>query len=245
MDTSGTKDTYEVGCPQYPRGNLPLRYAASTIAGMTIYQTRHSKVRRLLAERKLMLKDFAHILGKSPAQVSAFAGENPHKNIGEQIAREIELALSLPRGYLDTPEDGANATVIGSTGRKLPVIGSIAAGTWCEASDLFHPGDADEWIEAPGPVGPNAFILKVDGLSMMPLFQDGDKVVIDPALEALPGHYVAAKRCSDHGVTLKQLRQEGGEYYLYAVNPDWPERIIRMTEEWHICGRARWKITDL
>ncbi len=80
---------------------------------------------------------------------------------------------------------------------------------------------------------------------MLPKFQEGDKVVIDPDLEAHPGHFVVAKRAHDKAVTFKQLRKEGEEFYLYALNPDWPERVIRLTEEWHICGRARWKITDL
>jgi SOS-response transcriptional repressor LexA len=213
---------------------------------MTIYEIRLANTRRQLKERQLMLKDLANLLGKSPAQVSAFAGESAHKNIGEQIAREIERALDLPRGYLDTPHHGhENGTIVGTTGRKLPVIGSIAAGAWCEAVDQFNPGDAEEWVEAPGPVGANAFILRIEGISMEPLFTAGEKVVIDPSLEAQPGHYVVAKRVSDQGVTLKQLRQEGSEYYLYALNPNWPERIIRLTEEWHICGRARWKIVDL
>ena len=142
-------------------------------------------------------------------------------------------------------DESGNAVFISSTGRKLPVIGSIAAGAWCEAVDSFSPEDAEEWIDAPGPVGPNAFILRVEGISMEPKFFDNDKVVIDPALEALPGHFIAAKRVRDQGVTLKQLKREGDEYYLYALNPNWPDRIIRMTEEWHVCGRARWRIEDL
>nr|BFE89990.1 hypothetical protein GCM10020185_05260 [Pseudomonas brassicacearum subsp. brassicacearum] len=119
-----------------------------------------------------------------------------------------------------------NATLISLTGRKLPVMGSIAAGAWCE-TNAFDPRDAEEWIDAPGPVGPRAFILRVEGMSMEPKFLEGDKIVIDPALEALPGHFVAAKRTSDQAATLKQLRQEGGEQFLYALNPDWPDRIIK------------------
>ncbi|TKJ80073.1 peptidase S24 [Pseudomonas koreensis] len=215
---------------------------------MKISDTRLHNFRRVLAERKLRLTDIADLLGKAPAQVSAFGGKNPTKGIGDQIAREIEKALGLYDGYLDIPygyDKFNNATVMSHTGRKLPVIGSIAAGAWCEFDSSFDPRDADEWIEAPGPVGPRAFILRVEGMSMEPKFAEGDKIVIDPSLEALPGHYVAAKRSRDQAATLKQLRQEGSELYLYAINPDWPERIIRMTEEWSICGRARWKISDL
>lgn len=194
------------------------------------------------------MTDIADKLGKAPAQVSAFGGKNPTKGIGNQIAREIEKALNLQSGYLDMPHSYGelnNGTVLSHTGRKLPVIGSIAAGVWCEGHGNFDPRDAEEWIDAPGPVGPNAFILRVEGISMEPKFLEGDKIVIDPALEALPGHFVAAKRSRDHATTLKQLKQEGSEQYLFALNPDWPERIIKMSEEWTICGRARWKITDL
>lgn len=215
---------------------------------MKISDTRLQNFRRVLAERKLRLTDIADRLGKAPAQVSAFGGKNPTKGIGDQIAREIEKALDLHSGYLDMPygiSEFNNATVLSHTGRKLPVIGSIAAGAWCETNCSFDPRDAEEWIDAPGPVGPRAFILRVEGMSMEPKFMEGDKIVIDPSLEALPGHFVAAKRTRDQAATLKQLKQEGNEQYLFALNPDWPERIIKMTEEWSICGRARWKISDL
>jgi SOS-response transcriptional repressor LexA len=215
---------------------------------MKISDTRLDNFRRVLAEKKLRLTDIADLLGKAPAQVSAFGGKNPTKGIGDQIAREIEKALELPSGYLDVlygVGEFNNATVLSHTGRKLPVIGSIAAGAWCDTAGNFDPKDAEEWIDAPGPVGPRAFILRVEGISMEPKFMAGDKIVIDPSLEALPGHFVAAKRSRDQAATLKQLKQEGNENFLYALNPDWPERIIRMTEDWSICGRARWKITDL
>ncbi|MEG9622080.1 XRE family transcriptional regulator [Pseudomonas guariconensis] len=215
---------------------------------MKITDTRLANFRRLLKEKGLRLADIAELLGKAPAQVSAFGGKNPTKGIGDQIARELEKALKLPTGYLDIPfsvGELSNVTMLSHAGRKLPVIGSIAAGAWCDTGSSFDPRDAEEWIDAPGPVGPKAFILRVEGISMEPKFFEGDKIVIDPSLEALPGHFVAAKRASDQAATLKQLKQEGNEQYLYAINPDWPNRIIKMTEEWSICGRARWKISDL
>lgn len=215
---------------------------------MKITDTRLQNFRKVLADRGLRLTDVSDLLGKSPAQVSAFGGRNPTKGIGDRIAREIEQALELQEGFLDithAPAHTNDSPQITHLGKKLPVIGSIAAGAWCNADSCFDPSEAEEWIEAPGPVGPRAFILRVEGISMEPKFIEGDKIVIDPSLEALPGHYVAAKRSSDHAATLKQLKQEGGEQYLYALNPDWPNRIIKLSEEWTICGRARWKISDL
>ncbi len=64
---------------------------------MNISDTRLTNLRRIMAERKLRSTDLADLLGKSQAQVSSFAGKNPSKGIGNQIAREIELALSPER----------------------------------------------------------------------------------------------------------------------------------------------------
>lgn len=141
------------------------------------------------------------------------------------------------------------ATVLGEAGRKLPVIGSIAAGAWCEAVAL-QPDAVEEWIESPGPVGPRAFVLKIDGISMYnpggPVsFADGDQVVIDPDVEPLPGDFVVARLTNSNRVTFKRLRQDEGECYLEAINPAWEPRYIRITEDWHICGKAKWKVQRL
>jgi SOS-response transcriptional repressor LexA len=215
---------------------------------MKISDTRLQNFRRVLADRKMRLTEVADLLGKAPAQVSAFGGKNPTKGIGNQIAREIEKALTLHEGYLDMPYGLGEfnvTTLISHTGRKLPVLGSFAVGKRCGNDHDFDAHDVEEWIHAPGPVGPKAFIYRVEGMSMEPKFIEGDKLVIDPGLEVQPGHFVVACRESHQGAILKQLKQEGGEHFLYALNPDWPERIIKFNTEWQICGRARWKISDL
>lgn len=195
---------------------------------------------------------------KQQSYAAIESGKTKHSKYLAQVAR----VLGLPQQAVDPSAKGPRivqetsiaygekATVMDNTGRKLPVIGSIAAGAWCEAIDEFQPGDADEWIDSPGPVGPRAFILKIEGISMLnptgPVsFADGDKVVIDPSIEAFPGDFVAAKLTSSSRVTFKRLHQEDGEWILEAINPDWSPRYMRMSEEWHICGKALWKVQKL
>ena len=52
-------------------------------------------------------------------------------------------------------------------------------------------------------------------------------------------------KCGQEAIAYSYTAEGPGLRWLYAVNPNWPERIIRMSEDWHICGRARWKIVDL
>lgn len=231
---------------------------------------RHKVIADLFKRRRLELKmsqaavaaGVQELLGgeafKQQSYAAVEAGHTKHSKYLAQIAR----VLGIPAAAVDPSAPGPSlvsetripygekASVIESTGRKLPVIGSIAAGTWCEAIDEFQPGDAEEWIEAPGPVGPRAFILVIEGISMRnpggPVsFEDGDRVVIDPSIEAMPGNFVAAKLASSNRVTFKRLQQEEGQYILEAINPDWEPRYLRMTEEWHICGKAMWKVQKL
>jgi SOS-response transcriptional repressor LexA len=168
------------------------------------------------------LLKFAHTLAFDPAEVSP----------------RLAAKFIAPSTYPIPSQNKHNAP------RMLPVIGYVQAGAFCEAVDAFQPGDADEWIEAYGPAGSNAFVLKVEGFSMEPDFLPGDKVVVDPAVECHSGDFVVAKRVSDQAVTLKRLRYEGGEPYLFATNPAWPDRIIKLDEEWHLCGRVRRKIVE-
>jgi SOS-response transcriptional repressor LexA len=94
-------------------------------------------------------------------------------------------------------------------------------------------------------VGPEAFALRIEGISMEPKFFDGDKVIIDPDLDWSIGDYVYARRESDNSGTFKQLKREGSAYYLSAVNESFNPRYILMDSEWVVVGKAKWKLEDL
>lgn len=219
---------------------------------MNTYEARIAALKAIIGDSTL--KDFAERYELDASHLSQML--NGHRNMGERAAANLEKKIGLFPGALTTPttyghETAGSAdsmslgTVKETAGRYLlPVIGYVQAGEFCEAIDSFEPGDADEWMEAYGPAGPNAFILKVEGLSMDPDFRPGDKVVVDPGAQWANGDFVVAKRTRDHAVTLKQIKREGDTHYLYATNPDWPQRIIEMNEDWHICGRVRRKITE-
>lgn len=192
-----------------------------------------------------------YMTGKIPLNISALLSLSralnfPPESVSPRLAELISTGQSgAMQSHGAQVTSVSNTTEMGSAGRLLPVVGYVQAGSFCEAPDSFQPYHADEWVEAGGPAGPRAFILRVEGFSMEPDFSPGNKLVIDPDQQWNSGDFVVAKRTSDQAVTLKQLRQEGSEFYLYATNPDWPDRVIRMTEEWSICGRARRKIVDL
>lgn len=262
LQTKLLNDNKEICLPHYKE--------VCSFEGMTTPAQRQQALADLLKSRRTQLKmsqqDVADgvraLLGgevfKQQSYAAIESGKTKHSRYLPQIARVLGIPLEAVDPTAPAISDvrervipySEQATVVGEAGRKLPVIGSVVAGVWCEAIDQFQPGDAEEWVEAPGPVGPNAFVLKIEGISMYNpggthSFAEGDRVVIDPSREAKSGDFVVAKLASSNGVTFKRLRQEDGEWYLEAINPDWQPRYIRVTEEWHICGRGMWKVQSL
>lgn len=170
----------------------------------------------------------------------------PPESVSPRLAETMQTANNAP--MINSPGTGdwhRNTTNMGSAGRLLPVIGYVKAVAFIEAGEGFAAEEAEEWVEAGGAAGPRSFILRVEGKSMEPDFSPGDKVVIDPDMPWNSGDFVVARRVTDKAVTLRQISEEGGALYLYATNPNWPERVVRIDDEWDVYGRARRKIVDL
>jgi hypothetical protein len=84
---------------------------------LDINEIRHRNVRLLIrqleeaegrtGDRAGGLTMLAAKLGKSSGQVAHFASENPIKNIGNDIAREIEAKFGLERGWMDWLQEDA------------------------------------------------------------------------------------------------------------------------------------------
>lgn len=189
----------------------------------------------------------ADALGRSESQISQILGKNPTRNIGNRLARDVEEMLKLPNGALDNVRVGENPPVYGGDNfepapavRRVPLISWVKAGDWNDIVDNFAPGDAEEWMPCPVPCGPKTFVLTVRGVSMEDRFHDGDLIFVDPDARPQNRSFVVVRLDAKHEVTFKQLIVEGEppneRRYLKPYNPNWPEKIIEVTEHATIVG---------
>lgn len=81
---------------------------------------------------------------------------------------------------------------------------------------------SSETAEACGAAEP--FALMVLGDSMLPEFEDGDVVVIEPEGMAQEGSFVLAYRNKEW--LFRQLVKNGGQWLLHAFNPAYPDLPI-------------------
>jgi SOS-response transcriptional repressor LexA len=115
---------------------------------------------------------------------------------------------------------------------RVPLISEVRAGMLSDIEDNFHPGEADEWVEADTSTPTkSAFALKVTGESMLnpagePSFPEGTIIIVDPGRHAGPNNYVVAKDVVTQRATFKKLVTDGGRWFLRPLNPAYPTQEI-------------------
>jgi SOS-response transcriptional repressor LexA len=117
---------------------------------------------------------------------------------------------------------------------KFPLISWVAAGAWHDITEI-HPSEAPLY-PCPVKCSEHTFVLRVQGISMEPLFRDGDLIFIDPEAEWRHGSYVVARLDDQNEATFKQLIIESGQKYLKPLNKDWPEKIIPINGNCTVVG---------
>lgn len=167
--------------------------------------------------------------------------KQPGIDTTEAIARVLNVSVAQLIYTPDLPKDADPVAGF----RRVPLISWVQAGLPTPVSSL---DDLDKWYICPVSISNEGFALKVRGESMEPMFYEGDIVFIDPEIPAESGRIVAAvdDGAADPEATLKKLVKDGPDYYLKALNPDWPgPKFQPFTQSMRIAGVAVGKYVEL
>lgn len=133
----------------------------------------------------------------------------------------------LEEGIGDMSHD-TNVQAVTTKGR-VPLISWVAAGELGEITDMYQPGEAEQWQDVyDTQPGAHAFALRVEGDSMTSphpgerSFPDGTIIIVDPDRGCDAGDYVVAKDVTTQKATFKKLVSDGGRWYLKPLNTSYP-----------------------
>lgn len=124
----------------------------------------------------------------------------------------------------------------------VPVISYVQAGAWTAVSDPYSLGDSYDEIRPDRRVGPRAYALEVKGDSMMTRYMDGDRIIVDPDIDPVPGDGVIAKPDNEDEATFKQYRPRGVDsrgrqiVELRPLNDLWPTITLDARNPGRIVG---------
>jgi len=143
----------------------------------------------------------------------------------EATNESFETFLAAGGAYLQT------ATAGGAIGATVPLLGLAQAG----AGGFFDPagfptGDGWDEVHLPSPNEPGVYALEVTGDSMLPLYRDGDRIVVSRNEQVRRGDRVVVKT-KDGEVMAKILaRQTANVVELHSLNPQHAPRLIDMSD---------------
>lgn len=170
--------------------------------------------------------------------LSQLTAKESTASFGELSAKNWEVRLRIPSMSLVQPItaiqkskggkiESSNVSPVPMGLIRVPLISSVQAGVWTEVVDNFQPGDAEDWLMTDVRVSTHSFALEIKGDSMLPEFNPGDRVIIDPDVAPLPGDFVAAKN-GHNEATFKKYRPRGTDehgntvFELVPLNEDFP-----------------------
>jgi phage repressor protein C with HTH and peptisase S24 domain len=144
----------------------------------------------------------------------------------EATGESFDAFLAAGGAYLQQRSAPAGVT--------MPLLGLAQAG----AGGFFDPGGfptGDGWdqVQMPSATDPGIYALEVSGESMLPLYRDGDRIIVSRNEQVRRGDRVVVKT-KDGEVMAKILaRQTANVVELHSLNPAHKPRQIDMKDvEW-------------
>lgn len=141
--------------------------------------------------------------------------------------------MGLVRGERPVAESGFPEGAFPPQTGSIPLLGFAQAGSGGFFDDGGFPaGQGWDVVDFPAqPAGrPGVYALEVQGESMMPLYRDGDILIVEPGAQIRRGDRVVV-RSREGEVMAKVLnRQSPRSIELISLNPDHPNRNFDVSE---------------
>jgi len=136
------------------------------------------------------------------------------------------VAIIETREYVVAPAQGGGT-------RPIPLIGLAQAGRDGYFDDAGFPAGAG-WDEVRfpdvHPIDDHTYALEIQGDSMLPLYRDGDIIVVSPAAQLRKGDRVVAKTRNGEVMAKELSRKTIQKVELKSLNPAHGDRILSTDE---------------
>lgn len=212
-----------------------------------IDEIRRDRLEDLVNETKTKsLEEVAEIAGTSSAYLSQIRNKLPDsktgkpKKMGDMVAEKLRISFNKPAGWMDTDHHAKlkmdyNVVDAETKIKRCPLISWVKAGELCDVGDVNNLTNAEDWLICGTQHSDKTFALLVVGDSMSPEYQDGWYIFVDPDVQARHNDDVIVR--DEYGkATFKRLQITHDGSFLLALNPDYPNRILKVPETSTICG---------
>jgi phage repressor protein C with HTH and peptisase S24 domain len=153
----------------------------------------------------------------------------------ESLAKIIEATNSSLDEFFSLIEGkAAKGGPLPTQSSTVPLLGFAQAGAGGFFDDAGFPaGQGWDLIELPAQSGDGSYALQVQGDSMLPLYRNGDVLVVEPHAKVRAGDRVVVKTHSGEVMAKVLERRTATTIDLVSLNPEHPDRQLAAGDvEW-------------
>ncbi len=152
----------------------------------------------------------------------------------ESVAKIIEATSSSLDEFFALDEGKVKGGGEPRRSPTVPLLGFAQAGSGGFFDDAGFPaGQGWDLVELPAQSTEGSYALQVQGDSMLPLYRDGDVLVVQPNATVRKGDRVVVKTVSGEVMAKVLMRQTAKSIDLVSLNPEHPDRQIAAADvEW-------------
>ncbi|PDS74733.1 helix-turn-helix transcriptional regulator [Rhizobium sp. L43] len=160
----------------------------------------------------------------------------------ESIAKVLDATGASMEQFLAFLRPGAAAFgqgaeqpdgAVPAQGSSIPLLGFAQAGAGGFFDDGGFPA-GQGWDVVEFPTAPSqksgVYALEVQGESMMPLYRDGDVLIVEPAAQVRRNDRVVVRTREGEVMAKVLLRQSPRSIELLSLNPDHPNRTLELSD---------------
>ncbi len=154
----------------------------------------------------------------------------------ESIAKVMEATGATLDEFLGLVEGKAEAirkSFAGMAGRssRVPLLGFAQAGAGGYFDDAGFPvGQGWEMVDLPAQAKEGSYALQVQGDSMLPLYRDGDVLIVEPNATLRKGDRVVVRTVGGEVMAKVLVRSTPKLVELLSLNPAHPNREIATSD---------------
>ncbi|MBY5808320.1 helix-turn-helix transcriptional regulator [Rhizobium leguminosarum] len=192
--------------------------------------TSFNKSKRLSADGRLRwpsTESIAKVLDATGASMEQFmAFMRPDAGPSEQL---VEQPVKQPAAQRAKQQESA----FPQQGGSIPLLGFAQAGAGGFFDDGGFPaGQGWDVVEFPATPARKAgvYALEVQGESMMPLYRDGDVLIVEPGAQVRRNDRVVVRTNEGEVMAKVLLRQSPRSIELMSLNPEHPNRTLELSD---------------
>ncbi len=151
----------------------------------------------------------------------------------ESLAKVMDATGSTLVEFIELVEQRSTIRVVGATITRatVPLLGFAQAGGGGYFDDAGFPvGQGWEQIPLPAGSSEGAYALQVQGDSMLPLYRDGDILIVEPGSRVRKGDRVVARTRGGEVMAKVLAARSSDAVVLVSLNPAHPDREIPASE---------------